>query len=115
MATNMEETLSLLRKFTEERNWDQFHNPKDLSIAISVEASELLELFLWNSPTAVREENIKRELADVLIYCFLLSQKFNFDIFEIVSHKIKENAEKYPVELAKGNSKKYTDLKNDSI
>lgn len=102
-------TLELL-KFRNERDWAQFHNPKDLALAINVEAGELLELFLWKNSEYANTEKIKEELADVFAYAFLLAEKYNFDVKEIVLEKIAKNGEKYPVEKAKGTSKKYDEL-----
>jgi NTP pyrophosphatase (non-canonical NTP hydrolase) len=99
-----------LISFRDERDWAQFHNPKDLALAISIEAGELLELFLWKDADDVSVEKLKRELADVLSFCLLLAQKLNFDVKEIVMDKIRQNAEKYPIEKAKGNAKKYDEL-----
>lgn len=97
-------------QFRDERDWEQFHNAKDLAIALSLEASELLELFLWKNATEANIDEVKKELADVLIYAFLLADKYQLDIKEIVNAKLQENAAKYPVDKAKGNSKKYTEL-----
>jgi NTP pyrophosphatase (non-canonical NTP hydrolase) len=105
-----EEILQALLKFRNERDWEQFHNPKDLALAINVEAGELLELFLWKSAEDANNEKIKEELADVFAYAFLLADKYGFDVKEIVLEKIKRNAEKYPVEKAKGSAKKYDEL-----
>lgn len=102
--------LNELRKFNKERDWDQFHNGKDLAIGLSVEASELLEAFLWNSPENASEDKIKEELADVLNYAFQMADRYNLDIKQIMLDKIKRNAEKYPVEKAKGSAKKYNEL-----
>ena len=99
-----------LRQFTEERDWDQFHNPKDLAIALSIEANELLEVFLWKKAEEANRDNVKEELADVLNYALLLADKYNFDVIEIIKEKIERNALKYPVEKAKGTAKKYTEL-----
>lgn len=99
--------------FRDERNWQQFHDSKNLAIAISIEAAELNELFLWKDPPSsetVDKQRIKEELADVLSFCFLLAEKHQFDIREIVLEKIKSNALKYPVDKAKGTAKKYKDL-----
>ena len=105
-----EEIIQALLKFRNERDWEQFHNPKDLALAINVEAGELLELFLWKKPDEVSKEKIKEELADVFAYAFLLAEKYQLDVKEIVLQKIKKNGEKYPVEKSKGNSKKYNEL-----
>lgn len=102
-------TLELLR-FRNERDWEQFHNPKDLALAINVEAGELLELFLWKSASDANVEKIREELADVFAYAFMLAEKYGFDVKEIILDKIKTNAEKYPVEKSKGNAKKYNQI-----
>lgn len=102
-----------LIQFRNERDWEQFHDSKNLALAISIEASELNELFLWKKDTEVENinpEKLKEELADVLSFAFLLAEKHNLDIFDIVSEKIKKNALKYPVEKAKGTAKKYNEL-----
>lgn len=96
--------------FTEERDWDQFHNPKDLAVALSIEASELLEAFLWKAPEQAKVEKVKEELADVLNYALLLADKYKFDVPAIVREKMARNAQKYPVEKARGVATKYTDL-----
>ena len=105
-----EEIIQELLKFRNERDWEQFHNPKDLALAINVEAGELLELFLWKNANEAKEEKIKEELADVFAFAFLLAEKYNFDVKQIVLDKIKQNGEKYPVEKSKGTSKKYNEL-----
>ena len=102
--------LNELRKFNKERDWDQFHNGKDLAIGLSVEASELLEAFLWKAPEDASEETIKEELADVLNYAFQMADRYDLDIKQIMLDKIKRNAEKYPVEKARGSAKKYNEL-----
>ncbi|MCQ2161588.1 MAG: nucleotide pyrophosphohydrolase [Bacteroidales bacterium] len=96
--------------FTTERDWDQFHNPKDLALALSIEAAELNEVFLWKKPEDANIDKIKEELADVFTYALLLADKCNLDIKEIVLEKQKRNAEKYPVEKAKGVATKYNEL-----
>lgn len=105
-----EEIIQALLKFRNERDWEQFHNPKDLALAISVEAGELLELFLWKNADEANQEKIKEELSDVFAYAYLLAEKFNFDVKEIVLEKIKKNGEKYPVDKSKGSAKKYDEL-----
>jgi NTP pyrophosphatase (non-canonical NTP hydrolase) len=105
-----EEIIQALLKFRNERDWEQFHNPKDLALAINVEAGELLELFLWKNPEEANKEKIREELADVFAYAFLLAEKYNLDIREIVLEKIQKNAQKYPVEKSKGSAKKYNEL-----
>ena len=102
-----------LIKFRDDRDWKQFHDSKNLAVAISIEASELNELFLWKSPEQsdkVEIDRIKEELADILSFSFLLAEKHGLDPFDIVSEKIKRNGEKYPVEKAKGKSDKYDQL-----
>lgn len=106
----MEEIIEALIKFRNERNWEQFHNAKDLALAINVEAGELLELFLWKNADEANEEKVKEELADIFAFVFLLANKYQFDIKQIVLEKILKNGEKYPIEKAKGNAKKYDEL-----
>ena len=105
-----EEIIQGLLKFRNERDWEQFHNPKDLALAINVEAGELLELFLWKNSEEAKKEQVKEELADVFAYAFMLAEKYNFDVKEIVLEKIKRNGEKYPIDKAKGIAKKYNEL-----
>lgn len=107
---DIEEITQELLKFRNERDWEQFHNPKDLALAINVEAGELLEHYLWKNSENANTEKIKEELADVFAYAFLLAEKYNFDVKEIVLEKIAKNGEKYPVEKAKGTAKKYDEL-----
>lgn len=107
------ETLDQLISFRNDRDWEQFHDSKNLALALFLEAAELNELFLWKKDSEsedVNKDKLKEELADVLAYAFLLAEKHNLDIFEIVQEKIKRNAEKYPVEKAKGTAKKYNEL-----
>lgn len=109
-----QETINEVLKFRDDRNWKQFHNPKDLAISISLEASELLEVFQWSATDVVCEnklEKIKEELADVVNYCILMADTCGVDLDEIVSEKVKRNNEKYPVEKAFGSKEKYTELK----
>ncbi len=105
-----EEIIAALLKFRNERDWEQFHNPKDLALAINVEAGELLELFLWKRPEDANLDKVKEELADIFAYSFLLAEKYQFDVREIVLEKVKRNGEKYPVDKSKGNAKKYNEL-----
>ncbi|MBN8665099.1 MAG: nucleotide pyrophosphohydrolase [Chitinophagales bacterium] len=106
----MKEIIDNLIRFRNERDWEQFHNPKDLAIAINIEAGELLELFLWKSPYDANAEKVKEELADIFAFAFLLAEKYKFDVKEIILEKIKKNSEKYPIEKAKGTAKKYNEL-----
>lgn len=107
---DVQEIISALVQFRNERDWEQFHNPKDLALAINIEASELLELFLWKKSEDADINKIKKELADIFSYAFLLADKYDLDVKEIVLDKIKENGEKYPVNKAKGTAKKYNEL-----
>ena len=107
------ETINQVLKFRDDRNWRQFHNPKDLAISISLEAYELLEIFQWSGSDTVcenKKEKIKEELADVLNYCILMADICGLDMDEIIQEKIKRNEEKYPVEKAKDSAKKYSEL-----
>lgn len=107
-----QETIDQILKFRDDRDWKQFHNPKDLAISISLEAAELLELFQWsgeNTGIEGKENKIREELADVINYCVLMADACGMDIDEIVQEKIKVNNQKYPVEKAKGKSDKYTE------
>ena len=108
--SDIKEITKALIKFRNERDWDQFHNPKDLAVALSIEASELLENFLWKSHEAADKEKVKEELADVLAYSLLLAEKYEFNVKDILLDKIKKNGEKYPIEKAKGTAKKYNEL-----
>lgn len=105
-----EEIIKALLKFRDERDWEQFHNPKDLALAINIEAGELLELFLWKNADEADIEKIREELADIFAFAFLLAEKYQFNVRDIVLEKIKRNSEKYPVEKAKGTAKKYSEL-----
>lgn len=104
------QTLQKLTDFRDQRDWAQFHNSKDLAAAISIEAGELLELFLWKENEDVNLERLKEELADVLSFCLLLANKHNLDVNQIISDKIDINNQKYPVSKSKGTAKKYTEL-----
>jgi NTP pyrophosphatase (non-canonical NTP hydrolase) len=97
-------------QFTKDRDWDQFHNGKDLAIALSLEASELLESFLWKNAEDVDANKIKEELADVLNYAFLIADKYNLNIKDIILEKLKINEGKYPISKSKGSAKKYNEL-----
>ena len=108
-----EETIKEVLRFRDERNWKQFHNPKDLAISICLEAAELLEIFQWSGPeldAKGKEDRIKEELADVLNYCVLMADAYGLDMDAIVLEKMKDNNAKYPVEKAKGKSNKYNEL-----
>ena len=108
-----QETIDQALKFRDDRNWKQFHNPKDLAISIRLEASELLEVFQWSATDTVcesKKDKIKEELADVLNYCILMADICDLDMDEIIQEKIKRNNEKYPVEKAKDSAKKYNEF-----
>jgi NTP pyrophosphatase (non-canonical NTP hydrolase) len=107
------EIKDALVKFRNDRDWAQFHDTKNLAVALSIEAAELNELFLWKDikdSEAVEKEKIKEELADVFAYAFLLAEKHKLDVKEIVLSKIRLNEIKYPIDKAKGSSKKYNEL-----
>ncbi|MDX8553107.1 nucleotide pyrophosphohydrolase [Tenacibaculum sp. 1B UA] len=108
--SDIKEIIKTLIKFRNERDWEQFHNPKDLAVALNIEAGELLENFLWKSSEEANQQKVKEELADVLAYAFLLAEKYDFDVKEILLEKIKKNGEKYPISKAKGTAKKYNEL-----
>lgn len=102
--------INELKKFRVERDWDQFHNPKDLSIALSIEANELLELFLWKKADEANMEKVAEELADVFAYAFQLADRLQLNVEEILLKKIKHNGQKYPVDKSKGSANKYNEL-----
>ena len=108
--SELEELRKAIVQFTTERDWDQFHNGKDLALALSIEAAELNEVFLWKNAKDVNVEKVKEELADIFNYAILIADKYNLDIRQIVLDKIRRNAEKYPVEKAYGSAKKYNEL-----
>lgn len=106
-------TVNMILKFRDDRDWKQFHNPKDLAISISLEVAELLEVFQWSGTDVVcadKKDKIAEELADVLVYCTLMADACGLDMDEIVQKKMEQNNKKYPVEKAKGKSEKYTEL-----
>lgn len=108
--SDLEELRQAIVKFTQERDWDQFHNGKDLALALSIEAAELNEAFLWKDASEVNVQKVKEELADIFNYAILIADKYDLDIKQIVLDKLRRNAEKYPVEKAYGNAKKYSEL-----
>jgi len=102
-----------ITQFRDDRNWKQFHNPKDLAISISLEAAELLEVFQWSGTdieAGSKKDKIAEELADVLIYCGLMADAVGLDVEEIILKKLNRNDEKYPIDKAYGSSKKYNQL-----
>ena len=118
MSDSIKELTEKILAFRNARNWKQFHNPKDLAISISLEAAELLEIFQWSGAdvavdTDKKLDKVREELADVLIYAFLMGNDLGLDISEIVSSKIDANNKKYPVEKAYGKADKYTAYAED--
>lgn len=111
----LEEIAAKIRKFRDERDWAQFHNPKDMAIAISIEASELLEHFLWKTPEEVesrvteRRDDVESEIADIAIYLTELADNLGIDLLAAMERKIAVNAKKYPISQVKGSSKKYSE------
>ena len=110
MTSDIQEIIETLRKFNDDRDWEQFHNAKDLAIALSIEAAELSEAYLWKTAKDAKIEKVREELADIFNYAFMIADKYNLDVKYICLSKIARNAEKYPVEKAKGNAKKYNEL-----
>jgi dCTP diphosphatase len=116
MNKDLEELQGTLRRFADERDWDQFHSPKNLASALVVEAAELLERFQWlteeqsRALSAEDKQRVRDELADVFVYLIRLADKLNVDLIEAARDKIARNGEKYPVDKARGNAKKYTEL-----
>ncbi|MDT2761168.1 nucleotide pyrophosphohydrolase [Aerococcus viridans] len=108
----MTSSMDKVNQFRDERNWRQFHNEKDLALSITLEASELLEIFQWKTAAEGVEnlDAIKDELADVLIYTYMLADNLNLDIDDIIERKLIKNKEKYPVEKSRNNNSKYTEL-----
>jgi NTP pyrophosphatase (non-canonical NTP hydrolase) len=105
--------ISELEKFRDARDWKQFHTTKDLAVAISIEAAELNELFLWKTveeSEKVSREKLREEIADILAYTLMLAGKHGFDVREMVLDKIRKNGEKYPVDKSKGSARKYNEL-----
>ena len=108
--TEIDKITEQLRKFRDERDWAQFHNAKDLALALNIEAGELLELFLWKRAEDADADRIKEELADVLAYAFMLADKYGLNVAQIMQDKLAKNKQKYPVDKAKGSAKKYNEL-----
>ncbi len=108
-----QDTIDQVLAFRDERDWKQYHNPKDLAISLSLEAAELLEVFQWSgSDTECRDKlpELREELADVLMYAISLADRLDLDLDEIILEKLRRNGEKYPLEKARGRKDKYTDL-----
>ncbi|RZJ93905.1 MAG: nucleotide pyrophosphohydrolase [Hymenobacter sp.] len=106
----IEVLLQALRQFRDERDWAQFHNAKDLALAISIEAAELNEQFLWKAATEANPERVREELADVLLYAFQLADHYGWDISQLIRDKLIHNAMKYPVSKVRGNATKHDEL-----
>ncbi len=109
MTTLADLTRALL-DFRDERDWAQFHNPKDLATALSIESAELLELYLWKDAPEADPARVREELADVFAYALLLAHHYDVDVAEIMRNKLRINAERYPVDKARGNATKYDEL-----
>jgi NTP pyrophosphatase (non-canonical NTP hydrolase) len=115
MADSLEALKQKIQHFVDERDWAQFHTPKNLSMAMMVEAAELLEHFQWDTPaesqqlSAEKREQVGHELADTLVYLIRIAQVLNIDLLEVANQKIALNAKKYPVEQARGSRAKYTE------
>ena len=105
--SDIQEITDKIVKFTAERDWDQFHNGKDLALALSIEAAELNELYLWKKPEDGNVEKVKEELADILNYAFLIADKYNLDVKQLIFDKLERNAHKYPVDKSRDKAKKY--------
>jgi NTP pyrophosphatase (non-canonical NTP hydrolase) len=113
MSPNFEILAERIKKFSADRDWSQFHDPKNLAISLQLEASEVLELFQWTKDNQVnegKEEQIKDELADVFYWLIMLSSHYGIDLVSALDKKMDKNEEKYPIEKAKGTSAKYTEL-----
>ena len=110
---DLEKIKKIIREFASERNWDKYHTPKNLSMALSVEASELVEIFQWLTQEESKNidskdiQSVKDEVADILIYLIRIADKLDIDLEEAILEKIKKNGKKYPVELSKDNAVKY--------
>jgi len=107
----MKDIIEKLIQFRDDRNWKQFHTPENLAKSVAIEASELLENYQWGRDEEVDIQNVKEELADVMAYCLLLCEHYDFDIKTIMNDKIQKNMKKYPIDKAYGKSDKYTNYK----
>lgn len=108
MTDSIQQTTQLILDFVSERDWNKFHNPKDMAISLCLESAELMDLYQWNRQP--KPERVKEEMADVAIYLFELSSIHGIDLLEAVREKLRVNAEKYPVEKFKGSDRKYNQL-----
>ncbi len=117
-TTNVAKLKKLMEDFVQERDWAQFHTPKDLSIALAIEAAELMEIFQWKEQKTAGDikndektmAKIREELADVILYSLAIANRLDIDVSSAVEHKMVRNKQKYPIDKAKGTSKKYTEL-----
>ncbi len=112
-----DETIQRVLRFRDDRDWRQFHTPKDLAISMNLEAAELLEIFQWSGADVEcrdKLDKIREELADVLSYCILMADVCGLELDEIMNAKIDRNEAKYPVEMARGSAAKYTELKEQA-
>jgi NTP pyrophosphatase (non-canonical NTP hydrolase) len=110
MACDVDRLIHQIVEFRDQRNWAQFHNPKDLALGLSIEAAELNELFLWKKSEDADPARVREELADILIFALMLLEKYGLNLEEIVQEKLAANAEKYPADKARNSAAKYTDL-----
>ena len=110
MKSDIAELIQLIQKFRNERDWEQYHDPKNLAICLNIGSSELLENFLWKKAEGADPEKVKNELADVFYSALLLADHYHFDIKTIIIEKLKSNGVKYPIEESKGSNKKYNEL-----
>ena len=110
MSEAIHQILAQLRRFRDDRDWAQFHNAKDLALALSIEAAELNEQFLWKQADQANPDRVQEELADVLLYAFQLADHYGWDIPQLMLQKMARNAEKYPVDKAKGTATKHDEL-----
>lgn len=110
MKSEIEEIIEEIKRFRNDRDWQQYHDSKNLAISLSVEASELLQTFLWKKDTEADSNKVKQELADVFYNAFLLSDNYGFDVKEMIFEKLRINALKYPIDKSKGSNKKYNEL-----
>jgi len=110
MKSDIAELIEIIQEFRNERDWEQFHDAKNLAICLNLESAELLENFLWKKAEEADIEKVKNELADVFYSALLLADHYNFDVKKIVIEKLKSNELKYPIQKAKGSNKKYNEL-----
>jgi len=109
MKSDIDRIITEIKKFRDERDWAKFHDAKNLAICLNIESSELLEIYLWKEADDVDSNKVKKELADVFYSAFLLADTYGFNVGELISEKLKENKEKYPVNRFKGSNRKYNE------